>query len=84
MQQATYSRIERGQLSIEAEILSKLVERLNITVNEFFYIHQGYKTTKKQDFIQSFARMELVLEDEIEKQLAEIKKYLSFIEIKIF
>lgn len=77
LQQATYSRIERGQLEINAETLNKLVERLNLTMNEFFYIHQNYIATPKSKLIQNFAQMELVLENEIDNQLSAITQYLK-------
>ena len=77
LQQATYSRIERGQLAIDAETLNKLLERLNLTMNEFFYIHQNNTVTPKSKFTQNFAQMELVLEEEIEHELSAIAQYLK-------
>ena len=77
IRQATYSRIERGQLTISAELLYKLVERLNISMNEFFYIHQGYQATPKQQLIQNFVRLELVLSKDIEEQLIAVHQYLN-------
>lgn len=77
MQQATYSRIESGQLEVSAVLLYKLVERLNISMNEFFYIAQNYKPTPKQQLLQSFARIELTVPSEIEEQLATTHHYLQ-------
>ena len=77
IRQATYSRIERGQLTISADLLYKLVERLNISMNEFFYIHQGYQATPKQQLIQNFVRLELVLSKDIEEQLVAVHQYLN-------
>ena len=77
VQQATYSRIESGQLAVSATILYKLVERLNISMNEFFYIAQGYEATSKQRLIQNFARMELTVLDEVKQQLSATHQYLT-------
>ena len=77
MQQATYSRIESGHLEVSAAHLYQLVERLNISMNEFFYIAQNYKPTPKQQLLQSFARIELTVLPEIEQQLAATHHYLQ-------
>ena len=41
MKQGTYSRIENGQLDIGAAELAKIVERLNISLNEFLFLANG-------------------------------------------
>lgn len=77
MTQATYSRIERGLLEIDAQTLYTLVDRLNVTMNEFFYIHYDAKLTPKQQLLNDFLQIELVLPAHIEKGLADIARYTS-------
>jgi transcriptional regulator with XRE-family HTH domain len=77
LKQATYSRIENGQLECEAAMLAQLVERLNISLHEFFYIHQNYQATNRQKLIQTFTRMELTPLHEITEQMELIQQYLN-------
>lgn len=77
MKQATYSRIESGQLQVSATLLYALVERLNVSMNEFFYIAQQYSATPKQQLWQTFSRIELTVPAEIEEQLAATSRYLQ-------
>ena len=77
MKQGTYSRIENGQLDINAEQLALIVERLNISVNEFLYIHQNYSSTERQQLIHAYMNIELTLPSELKMKRANVKKYLS-------
>ncbi|MEC1177895.1 helix-turn-helix transcriptional regulator [Metasolibacillus meyeri] len=77
MKQATYSRIESGQLQVSAETLFLLVERLNISMNEFIYIHHNYSSSPRQKLINAFARMEIVLPEEVKEQLQPVQAYLN-------
>ncbi len=77
MKQATYSRIESGQLQVSAETLFLLVERLNISMNEFIYIHHNYSSSPRQKLINAFAKMEIVLPEEVKEQLQSVQAYLN-------
>lgn len=76
MKQSTYSRIEKGQLQVSAESLFLLTERLNITLNEFFYIHNNYNSSTRQQIIYSFSKMELVMPKEMKEEIKKIQDYL--------
>lgn len=76
MKQSTYSRIEKGQLQVSAESLFLLTERLNITLNEFFYIHNNYNSSTRQQIIHSFSKMELVMPKEMKEEIKKIQEYL--------
>lgn len=77
LKQATYSRIERGLLAVDAETLYTLVERLNMTMDEFFYIQQNGQLTPKQQLLKDFLQIELVLPDHIKKGFADIARFPS-------
>ncbi|WP_042473153.1 helix-turn-helix domain-containing protein [Bacillus ndiopicus] len=77
VQQGTYSRIERGQLPINAELLVQLVERLNMTVNEFVYIHLHYQISEHEKITRAFADMDLTTPTEIKKHLAHAQRYIQ-------
>lgn len=77
MKQGTYSRIENGQLDIGAEQLAKIVERLNISLNEFLYIHQNYTSTKRQQLIYDYVKVELTLPSELSRKREVVRQYLK-------
>lgn len=77
VQQGTYSRIEKDQLQISAELLVQLVERLNISLNEFLYIHHQYEATEREKILKDYREMELTLPNEIKDQLHNIEHYLK-------
>ncbi|KGR84409.1 helix-turn-helix domain-containing protein [Lysinibacillus odysseyi] len=77
VQQGTYSRIEQDQLQISAELLVQLVERLNISLNEFLYIHHQYEATEREKILKDYREMELTLPKEIKDQLRIIERYLK-------
>lgn len=76
MKQGTYSRIENGQLTIGAEELAQIVERLNISLNEFLYIHQNYTATPRQQLYNDYVSIELTLPSELKRHRAVVKQYL--------
>ena len=77
MKQGTYSRIENGQLDISAEQLAQIVERLNISLNEFLYIHQNYTATPRQLLFKDYVSIELTLPSELHKNRAIVERYLK-------
>ena len=77
MKQGTYSRIENGQLDISAEQLAQIVERLNISLNEFLYIHQNYTATPRQLLFKDYVSIELTLPSELHKNRTIVERYLK-------
>ena len=77
VQQGTYSRIEQDQLQISAALLVELVERLNISLNEFLYIHRGYQATEREKILKDYREMELTLPKELKAKMEIIKSYLK-------
>lgn len=77
MKQGTYSRIENGQLAIGAEELALIVERLNISLNEFLFIHQNYKATPRQQLINDYINIELTILSELKQKRQRVVHYLK-------
>lgn len=77
MKQATYSRIENGQLEISAELLPLIVERLNISLNEFLYIHQNYVSTPRQQLIKEYLNIVLTVPSELVRNKRKVEQYLA-------
>ena len=77
VQQGTYSRIEQDQLQISAVLLVELVERLNISLNEFLYIHRGYQATEREKILKDYREIELTLPKELKAKMEVIKSYLK-------
>ena len=77
MKQGTYSRIENGQLEISAELLPLIVERLNMSLNEFLYIHQNYTSTPRQQLIQEYLNIVLTVPSELARNKRKVEQYLA-------
>lgn len=77
MKQATYSRIENGQLEISAELLPLIVERLNISLNEFLFIHQNYVSTPRQQLIKEYLNIVLTVPSELVRNKRKVEQYLA-------
>ncbi|MEB2300240.1 helix-turn-helix domain-containing protein [Lysinibacillus xylanilyticus] len=52
--QSTYSKYEAGSVDVDAEKYIKLLNKLNISLEEFEYIHNDRIYRKKKDIIQQF------------------------------
>lgn len=77
MKQGTYSRIENGQLDIGAAELAKIVERLNISLNEFLFIHQNYEATPRQQLINDYINIELTIASQLKEKRKAVVSYLQ-------
>ena len=77
MKQGTYSRIENGQLDIGAAELAKIVERLNISLNEFLFIHQNYEATPRQQLINDYINIELTIASQLKEKRKAVALYLQ-------
>ncbi|KGR85526.1 helix-turn-helix domain-containing protein [Lysinibacillus odysseyi] len=86
--QGTYSRIERDQLQVDLEIFTKLLERLNLSSNEFFYIHNNYQMTEPEEIMKDFRNLEItfpeILNNHMRRLSAYLKEYPSSTLRKIF
>ena len=49
--QSTYSKFETGIRDIDARIYIQLLQRLNISAEEFDYVRNSYSYGRKQDII---------------------------------
>lgn len=56
--QSTYSKFEAGIRDIDASIYIQLLYRLNIDVDEFDYVRNGYSYGRKQDIIHKLFSMD--------------------------
>ncbi|MGE7946010.1 helix-turn-helix domain-containing protein [Lysinibacillus sp. NPDC093688] len=52
--QSTYSKYEAGRVDVDAEKYIKLLNKLNISLEEFEYIHNDRIYRKKKDIVQQF------------------------------
>ena len=77
MKQGTYSRIENGQLDISAAHLARIVERLNISLNEFLFIHQNYEATPRQQLLNDYIHIEMVILSDIIEKREKVVRYLQ-------
>ena len=75
--QGTYSRIEQDRLKIDVELFAKILQNLNISSNEFFYIHNNYTATEQQTIMQEFRDLVIVTPKSLSVRLARLEKYLK-------
>lgn len=88
IRQGTYSRIERDQLQLDVGLFTKLLERLNISSNEFFYIHNNYRVTEHESIMIDFRDLEItfpeVLNNNMRRLSIHLKKFPSSNLNKVF
>lgn len=75
--QGTYSRIERDQLQVDVELFAKLLQKLNISSNEFFYVHNNYSATEQQTIMQEFRELTIVTPDLLKMKINRLEKFLN-------
>lgn len=75
--QGTYSRIERDQLQLDVELFTKLLERLNISSNEFFYIHNNYRVTEHESIMKDFRDLEITFPEILNNHMRRLSIYLK-------
>lgn len=75
--QGTYSRIERDQLQVDVETFAKLLQKLNISSNEFFYVHNGYSATEQQTIMKEFRDVTIVSSDLLKIKISHLEKFLN-------
>lgn len=75
--QGTYSRIERDQLQVDVETFAKLLQKLNISSNEFFYVHSNYSATEQQTIMNEFRDLTIVSPDLLRNKISRLEKFLT-------
>lgn len=75
--QGTYSRIEQSKFALSAQLFVQLTTKLNMTVNEFLYVHTDYTINAREKLIRDFAQMDLTTSAEIKKNLISVQQYLQ-------
>lgn len=75
--QGTYSRVERDQLQLDVELFAKLLERLNISSNEFFYIHNNYQVTEYESIMKDFRDLEITFPEILKNHMRRMRIYLK-------
>lgn len=77
--QSTYSKFESGIRNIDARVYTELLQRLNVSAEEFDYIKNGYKYGEKEWIINKFFSLDY---NHIEG-LKKLKKHaVEFLEVK--
>ncbi|MFE3574499.1 helix-turn-helix domain-containing protein [Lysinibacillus sp. NPDC059133] len=77
--QSTYSKYEAGRIDIEVEKYIKLLNKLNISLEEFEYIHNERIYRKKKDIVQQFF---LLNHNDIEKLTLLKVKTAEYLQIE--
>lgn len=75
--QGTYSRIERDQLQLDVELFLKLIERLNISSNEFLFIHNNYRAIEHESIMKYFSDLEIILLETLNNHMRRLSIYLK-------
>lgn len=77
MTQGAYSKIEKSQLPINLDQFIPLVSKMNISLQEFTYILNGYKSNERETLIQTFTSLEIANTVQLQQLLSEVKDYLT-------
>ncbi|MEK4387952.1 helix-turn-helix transcriptional regulator [Solibacillus sp. FSL W7-1464] len=76
MTQGAYSKIEKSQLSINLDQFLPLITKININLQEFCYILNGYELSERERIIKTFTSLEIASIDDLQKMLKAVKEYL--------
>lgn len=76
MTQGTYSKIEKSQLAINLDQFMPLIVKMNINLQEFAYILNGYQLNEREAIIKTFTSLEIANTDLLQQMLKEVKEYL--------
>ncbi|WP_208559434.1 helix-turn-helix domain-containing protein [Marinilactibacillus kalidii] len=78
MRQSTYSKIEREETEPSAPKLFAILDRLEISVEEFLFIQGDYRHSKKGNIIYEFVSQKYNVPEELEKLKSEVTDYLHY------
>lgn len=76
MTQGAYSKIEKSQLSINADQFLPLVTKMNISLQEFYYILNGYELSERERLIKTFTSLEIANVTDLQCMLQSVRNYL--------
>lgn len=77
LSQSSFSKFEHNQSDINFVAFHQLLERLNMTYNEFFFIHENFQRPPKAQLVKDFFSLQYNSESELQKILASIEDYLQ-------
>ncbi|WP_342471523.1 helix-turn-helix transcriptional regulator [Metasolibacillus sp. FSL H7-0170] len=77
LSQSSFSKFEHNQSDINFVAFHQLLERLNMTYNEFSFIHENFQKDPKAQLIQDFFSLSYNSKLELKKILAMIEDYLQ-------
>lgn len=77
LRQSTYSKIEREEAEPAASKLFAILDRLEMTVEEFLFIQEKYTYSRKGKILYSFVNQKYNVPDELEKLKKEADDYLT-------
>ncbi|MEC1180752.1 helix-turn-helix transcriptional regulator [Metasolibacillus meyeri] len=77
LSQSSFSKFEHNQSDINFVAFHQLLERLNMTYNEFSFIHEGFQKHPKSQLIQDFFSLPYNSKLELQKMQATIENYLQ-------
>lgn len=76
MTQGAYSKIEKSQLSINLDQFLPLVTKMNISLQEFYYILNGYELSERERLIKTFTSLQLANVTDLQCMLQSVRNYL--------
>lgn len=76
MTQGAYSKIEKSQLSINFDQFLPLVTKMNINLQEFYYILNGYELSERERLIKTFTSLEIANVNDLQCMLKSVRDYL--------
>ncbi|WP_342558199.1 hypothetical protein [Metasolibacillus sp. FSL K6-0083] len=78
LSQSSFSKFEHNQCDINFVAFHQLLEKLNMTYNEFSFIHEGFQNAKKTQLVQDFFSMPYNSKEELKRMLMAIDEYLQY------
>lgn len=75
--QSNYSKYEIGKVDVNSEYLVRILDRMDITFQEFYFIHNNYNVSSKEEILQSFFNIPFQNLDELIKFKFICNEYLS-------
>lgn len=74
--QSNYSKYELGKIDVNSEALIYILDILDITFQEFYYIHNNYKPTEKELILQNFFNIPFQNLEALKKFKVTCEQYL--------
>lgn len=77
LSQSSFSKFEHNQSDINFIAFHQLLERLNMTYNEFSFIHENFQRQPKVQLIKDFFSLPYNSKSDLQKTLTTIENYLQ-------